>query len=277
MFASGTVLVADRAAAGGTGAIIAVDPSSGAQQVVASGGLFANPSGVLVDADGSLLVIDSDAFGGTGGVVRVNPSTGAQTKVSEGGLLVNPFNAAIEAAGTIVVVATLGGRVVRVDPRDGRQTKLPAGDALDSAVDVARDLDGSLLVVANVERGGELLRVDAATGAATSVPGTPFQNLVGIAVGADGVVWVLEDRHGVGPSLVRFDPVSAQRTLVAARGLLRGPFRVALERSTTVVVSVPDIGSGDGQVVRIDRSSGAQSVLAQGAPMVEPFGLAVVP
>lgn len=276
MLAPGTILVADRAAVGGSGAIIAVDPSTGTQQVVASGGLFANPSGVVIEADGNLLVVDSDAFGETGGVIRVNPSTGAQATLSEGGLLVSPFNAAIAADGTIVVVATMGGRIVQVDARDGRQTKLPAGEALDSAVDVARDVDGTLLVVVNVERGGELLRVDRETGAGTSVAGAAFQNLVGIAVGTDGVIWVLEDRHGVGPSLVRFDPVSTQRTLVAARGLLRGPFRVALERSETLVVSVPDVGIGDGQLIRIDRSSGAQSVLAQGPPMVEPFGVAVV-
>ena len=276
MLAPGTVLVADRSAAGGTGAIIAVDPSTGTQQVVASGGVFANPSGVVIDADGSLLVVDSDAFGGTGGVIRINPSTGAQATLSEGGLLVNPFNAAIEADGTIVVAATLGARIVRVDPRDGRQTKVQAGETLDSAVDVVRDLDGSLLVVANVERGGELLRVDRVSGAAAPVPGADFQNLVGIAVGPDGIIWALEDRHGVGSSLVRFDPVSKQRTLVAARGLLRGPFRVALEASGTLVVSVPDIGGGDGQLIRVDRSSGTQTVVAQAAPMVEPFGLAVV-
>ena len=276
MLPSGTILVADRSAAGGTGALIAVDPATGAQQLVSSGGAFANPSGIAVEADGNIVVVDSDAFGGTGGVIRVTPSTGAQATICAGGLLVNPFAAAVEADGTIVIAGTNGTRLVRVDARDGHQTKILPQETLDSAVDVARDLDGSLLVVANVERGGELLRVNRVTGEPAPVPGAEFQNLVGIAVAPDGIIWALEDRHGVGSSLVRFDPVAKQRTLVAARGLLLGPFRVVLEASGTIVVSEPDVGRGDGRLIRIDRSSGAQTVLAQGDPMVEPFGLAIV-
>jgi streptogramin lyase len=267
--------VADRSAFGGSGALVAVNPLNGAQQVVSSAGAFVNPSGVAVEADGNILVVDSDAFGGTGGVIRVNPSTGAQAPLCEGGLLVNPFAAAIEADGTLVIAALNGARVARVDPRSGVQTKILPRDIFDSAVDVAIDRDGSVLVVVNVEAGGELVRLNRVSGEPTPVPGADFQNPRGVAVGPDGIIWVVEDRHGVGPSVVRFDPVSKQRTLLTSRGLLRGPFRIALEARGTMVVSDPDVSGGNGLLIRVDSTSGAQSVLAQGELLVEPFGIAI--
>ena len=276
MFAPGTILVADRSAAGGTGAVLAVDPASGTQRLVASGGLFANPSAVVVERDGNLLVIDPDAFGGGGGIIGVDPSTGAQVPLSQGGVVGNPFAAAVDSDGSILLGGLLGGHVARVDPSTGVQTKVLHTDSLESVADLAIDRDGSILVVANVERGGELLRIDRATGEISPVPGTDFQNLTGVAVAPDGNYWVLEDRHGgIGPCVERFDPVTKHRTLVSNRGLLRGLFRIALEAGGTVVVSDPGIDC-DGRLTRVDRTTGAQSILSQGGSMVEPFGVTVV-
>ena len=130
--------------------------------------------------------------------------------------------------------------------------------------------------MANVERGGELLRINGTTGETSPVPGADFQNLTGVAVAPDGNYWVLEDRHGgIGPSVARFDPVKRQRTLVSSRGVLHGLFRIALERAGTVVVSNPGL-EGDGQLIRVAPANGAQSIVAQGGAFVEPFGLAVV-
>lgn len=60
------ILVAD-AAFGGTGKIIRVDPLTGAQTVVSSGGLFVRPFDLTIDAAGQILVVDTEAFGGSGG------------------------------------------------------------------------------------------------------------------------------------------------------------------------------------------------------------------
>ncbi len=276
MFAPGTILVADRSASGGTGAVIAINPANGAQQMVSSGGSFANPSGVVVEPGGTLLVLDTDAFGGVGGVIRVNPSNGAQTALSVGSLLINPFSADLESDGTIVVASANGARVARVDPANGIQRKVLPLEVFESAVDVAIDLDGSILVIVNVERGGELVRVDRVTEKHKAVPGALFHNPIGIAVASDGILWVVEDRHGVGPSVVRFDTATQQRTTVSARGLLRGPFRIALEAGDTVVVTDPDVGGGTGRLIRVNRVTGTQSILAQDGFLVEPFGVAVV-
>lgn len=276
MFAPGTIVVADRSALGGTGALIAVNPSDGTQRLVSSGGSFANPSGVAVDAGGSILVADSDAFGGAGGVIRVNPENGAQTPLSQGGLLANPFGVDVEAGGTLVVASGGGARITRVDRQSGAQLKVPAGDDLESAVDVAVAPDGSILAVVDVESGGTLVRLDRVSGKRIPLPGAEFHNPAGLAVEPDGIMWVVEDRHGVGPSLVRYDSTTGQRTLLTSRELLRGPFRVAIEPGGDFVVSDPDMVGGHGRLVRVDRQSGAQSVLSEGGHFVHPFGVAVV-
>ena len=75
--------------------MIRVDPATGAQTTVSSGGSFVNPLGIAVEADGDILVADADAFGGHGGAIRVDPATGAQTTVSAGGSFVSPVGIAV--------------------------------------------------------------------------------------------------------------------------------------------------------------------------------------
>jgi sugar lactone lactonase YvrE len=276
VFVPGTILVADRSALGGTGALIAVNPVDGTQRLISSGGSFANPSGVAVEAGGTILVADSDAFAGAGGLIRVNAENGAQSVLSQGGLLTSPFAVAIEAGGTIVVASGGGARITRVDPQTGSQSGVPPREGLESAVDVAVAPNGSILAVVDVERGGALVRLDRVSGEPVPLAGAEFQNPVGVAVEPDGIMWVVEDRHGVGPSLVRYDSTTGQRTLLTARELLRGPFRVAIEPGGNFVVSDPDMVDGRGRLVRVDRQTGAQSVLSAGGHFVNPFGIAVV-
>ena len=88
--APGDVYVTDRdAGPGGSGAVLRVDPATGAQTVIASGGDLADPTGIAVDlfapgATDSLLVADPSALGGTGALFRVDPASGAVQVVSSG-------------------------------------------------------------------------------------------------------------------------------------------------------------------------------------------------
>src|SRR5919202_1152282 len=50
------LFVADRDAAGGSGGVIRVNPQTGAQTVVASGGAFVDPTGIALTPTGDLLV-----------------------------------------------------------------------------------------------------------------------------------------------------------------------------------------------------------------------------
>src|SRR4051794_6768173 len=84
--APGDILVADRDALGGGGAVIRVDPQTGARSVVSSndaqfgGTSFADAFGIALAADGGIVVADPNAFSGnSGGLISVNPDTGQKT------------------------------------------------------------------------------------------------------------------------------------------------------------------------------------------------------
>src|SRR5438445_13429079 len=53
---SGDILVADQAAFGGGGGVIRIDPITGAQTAVSSGGFFVDPSSITIEANGNILV-----------------------------------------------------------------------------------------------------------------------------------------------------------------------------------------------------------------------------
>jgi hypothetical protein len=95
----GEILVVDQRAFGGPcpigcGGVIRLDPTTGSQTRVSSGGNLAGPRGIAVDADGLILVANTQALG-NGGVIRVDPVSGAQAPLSSGGHFVSPIGIAI--------------------------------------------------------------------------------------------------------------------------------------------------------------------------------------
>jgi hypothetical protein len=140
----GTIVVVDVAAFGGNGGVIGVDPQTGAQTTISSGGNFILPVALTLDAAGNILVADSDAFGGQGGIIRVDPVTGAQTTVSSGGFFDNPRGIALNTAGTIFIADSGSffggpGKVIRVDPVTGAQTVVSSGGNFVFPVDLVID------------------------------------------------------------------------------------------------------------------------------------------
>ena len=99
--ADGSLLIADQSAYNEAGQInragvIRVDPLTGAQTLVSSGGLFTDPIGIAIAADGTLLVADQNAFDGfVGAVFRVEPATGAQATLSSAGQFADPWAIAV--------------------------------------------------------------------------------------------------------------------------------------------------------------------------------------
>src|ERR1041384_1508794 len=85
VLAPGDIVVSDADAFGGGGGIIKVDPTSGAQTSLASGGAFSDPSGIVVKPNGNLIVADVN-----GKIIEVNPASGNQTIISSGGSFVEP-------------------------------------------------------------------------------------------------------------------------------------------------------------------------------------------
>jgi streptogramin lyase len=128
----GDILVADgNAFEGYQGGVIGVDPDTGAQTEISSGGSFRNPHGIALEADRDILVLDIGTVEVTGAVIRIDPASGAQTTVSSGGSFIAPDGIGLEADGNIVVADQINVTVVRVDPDTGEQTPISGGGSFE--------------------------------------------------------------------------------------------------------------------------------------------------
>jgi streptogramin lyase len=132
--------------------IIQIDPTTGAQSLLSSGG--SDPTGILVSRSGTIFVIDQGAF-----VFTVDRTTGQQTTVSSGGFLIAPTGIAIADDGTLFIADEGGNRIVRIDPLTGDQILVASG--LEGPFDIKVDSNGDLIVS---ER-SSISRIDPATGA----------------------------------------------------------------------------------------------------------------
>jgi sugar lactone lactonase YvrE len=230
------------------GAVIRVDPLTGTQSLVSSGGEFFDPAGIAVAPDGQLYVVDNRARDNDGAVIRVDPRTGAQTLVTERDKLDLPFGIAIERDGGLLVAnrmfpdprmpptcQPLGGKVVRVDPVSGVQRL--------------------------VSDGGEFA--------------WPF----GLAVAADGGIVVANECAG-GAGLVRVDPLATHQTDITWNGdddVLVTPERIAFDPAGALLVSDFNLGpEQDGGIVRVDPETGNQTLVRAGELFNHPLGIATV-
>lgn len=292
----GDILIGDPGAV----AIIRVDPATGAQTIVSSGGNMVSPMGLALDTAGNILVADD----GAAAVLRIDPATGVQMVVSSGGLFVRPSDLTIDAAGQILVVdadafgpdeiAGGTGGVIRVDPLTGAQTTVSSGDNFHGPTGIALDAAGHILV-ADVDFGGSpgvsgpgaIIRVDPTTGAQTVVStGGTFVGPVRVAVAPTGQIFVSD--HGsfrtgttIG-AIFGVDPATGAQTVIYnsfGGGPIQGPEGIALDATGQILVAFkghPDFDVPDG-VARIDPATGAVTVISSGGTLVGPFGIAVVP
>src|SRR5437016_13106539 len=85
--------------------IIAVDPNTGAQSPVSTGGLFALPTYIREAPNQQLYVTDIQAYG-TGALLQVDPNSGHQTLLAKGGFINGPN--VLVAMNGFIYVADLG-------------------------------------------------------------------------------------------------------------------------------------------------------------------------
>jgi DNA-binding beta-propeller fold protein YncE len=192
-------------------------------------------------------------------ILRADAATGTLTEVSrnggQGNLFVHPYDLAVAPDGGLIVVdmgqfasdsPAADGAVVRVDPTTGVQSLVSRGGALVDPAGVAIAPDGALFVVENV---GEQ-RV---------------------------------------PAVIRIDPRSGAQSTVTQAGELCNPFGIAFEPGGDLVVA--DYGSLEvdgrpivecptrptGALIRVEPSTGSQTLVSEGGLFRSPFGLAVRP
>jgi hypothetical protein len=198
----GVLYVLDTLAGTNSGAVIRVDPNTGAQQVIASNltlpNLFDLPFGIAVDTDGSIVVVNR-ALGGalpidclipTGSVIRIYPDLHG-APITQLQLLSRPLGVAIDTDRSILVAnecGTPGGNgLVRV--RNGAQLQAasntdqdvlrtpervaltPAGDYLVTDYNFGPDQDGGIVKVAKGTQAQSVVSTD-----------TLFNHPLGIAV-----------------------------------------------------------------------------------------------
>jgi hypothetical protein len=97
---SGDLIVVDFASGGG-GSVIIVDPVTGFQTLLSTGGFFVNPFGIAVDATSRIFVADGDA----GFLIEVDNTSGLQTIIAA---MPRPISVAV-GLGDDLWVADLGG------------------------------------------------------------------------------------------------------------------------------------------------------------------------
>jgi hypothetical protein len=116
---NGVIFAVSRAGGASTATdIFRIDPVTGAQAGVSSGGLFVDLRGIAVAKNGDVLLTDAQALpdgaGAKGAVFRVNPLTGAQTVVSSGNLFRSPSGIAIAGVRNGAVGVGDGPRVASI-------------------------------------------------------------------------------------------------------------------------------------------------------------------
>ncbi len=269
--APGDIVIADQ---GDLPAIIRIDPTTGNQTIVSSGGLLAVPRGVALDANGDILV--AVRFGPINGVVRVDPATGNQTIVSSAGNFLAPADLALDANGDILV-ADFNRGVIKVDPMTGAQTVVASGGNLTTVNGIAIAANGDILISDFDEFNvgpGEVIRVNPVTGAQTVVSaGGNFLNPAGIAIAANGDIVVANQGFFPGGvnTIIRVDPASgAQAVVFSSSSIL--PAAIALDANGDIVAA--DFFGG---VVRVDPVTGTHTVVSSGGSLATPVGIAIVP
>ena len=77
--------------------MIRVNPATGMQSVISSGGNLQDPPNLVVAPNGDIFVADTGGVVGAGLIIRINPQSGSQTVVSSGGNFTVVIGIALES------------------------------------------------------------------------------------------------------------------------------------------------------------------------------------
>jgi Ca2+-binding RTX toxin-like protein len=222
---------------GGDGQLIQVDPATGEQSVLSTGGFFTTPFGLALAPNGKLLVSDDDAFGDdTGGLFEIDPVTGVQRVVASNAtsaldLFMGPYDVAVNRRGRILVADYQSG--------DG-------GD-------------------------GAIIGVDGATGQQSLVsdnaisPANRFSSVQGVIFDRGEINAIVVD--DTVPELLGVDGVSGAQSLISGPGspgpdLLQSAHRAVFDLDGSLLVADYAADMAAGAIFRVDRATGAQSLVA---------------
>lgn len=280
----GDLLVADSHNSNGNGVILGINPVTGAQSLVASGGLLDQPAGVTFDnATATLVVAD---FGGLGAfapgrILRINPFTGQQSVLASGGNVLHPTGVAFDLAGNLLVTQQdAAASLLRINPATGAQTVVTAGQNLGIEGEDVVAPSASAYYVSTFTRPGTVTRVDAATGAQTVVSSFDIgpRGLTPDATHPGTVLLASSDFSHTGSKpngLYRIDLATGQQTLLSSGGLMDVPLDV-IQNPNGLTYLTNRTPSGAADILLVDLLTGAQTPIASGNNLLTPNGIAVV-
>jgi hypothetical protein len=269
--------------------ILGVDPITGAQSFVSSGGYFSEPLDIREAPSHQLYVADylaASPSGATGAIIGVDPNTGAQKVVATGGSINGPD--ALEYLDGHIYVSDVGdfsgsfNNIVEVTPSNGRQRVVTSGGSLQTPVALAPAPGNNIYVGDYSAFGtGAVFEVNLHTGAQTLISSGGYFNVIpDLAIDPQGRVDVdvagdPTTREG---SVVRVDPATGAQTLVSTGGLLRDLNGITVGPDGTIFVTTYQSLSAAGTlsaVVAVDPVTGAQRLVSSENNMDFTAGLVV--
>lgn len=268
-----------------TGGIVGVNPDTGLQELLARGGSFADPFGIVQTEDQVYVITDQNAFGGAGGIIEVD----LRSQVADAAQLPVPGN------GQRVVASAATAQFVP----PAAQFENPAG--------IVQDAQKNFFVAdpgtPGAGAGGKIFHVqDNPTGTsvvtlvsdgADVTKGPVMADPIGIAMEADGSLLVADPSAGTyGPlesagTVFRIDPQTGQRTVLSTnqRSVDNGggdyfadPEGVTVGPDGIYVADAVDlIQTSAGAVLRIDPVTGAQTVISSSGNFARPISTSPAP
>jgi hypothetical protein len=202
-------------------------------------------------------------------------------------LLALPAGAQAAAGDVYVADQSAGpggsGAIFRVDLATGTTTPVAAGPPLEGPTDMIFDGEGKLMVA---DLGAQaIFRVDPATGAVTEVArGGELSDPWGVAFGPDDRLFVANPSFGMPAAIIFRINVTdnpGAKIQYSTGAPMFDPVGIARESENAFLVT--DIngfsGASDGIIHRVDAAVRGTPVteVAAGAPLVDPWGIAIDP
>ncbi len=287
---AGDYLIADRGPYRNTGTILVVNKTGAVQRVIST--QLKDPYDITTDSSGNLIVADYDydptGFGAGRGssIFRIHLQTGVATRLVSGQAFVTPLGVKVESDGKLLVAdpdygfgpgATSAGAVFRIDP--GVSTnRLSSLNQFYFLQGLALAPNGDIYVSDYGDGGGRpnrVIKVDKTSGAQTVMTTGGLLRPIGLAVESDGSSLVVVD--STSKKLVRVTLPGGVQSDVSTDSQFIQPTHVAIEADGNYIVTDGKTSAvaGERRVYRVNRNTGAATVLVSDGFFQQPRGVSI--
>jgi hypothetical protein len=261
--------------------IIGINPTTGTEFPVSTGGYFSVPAYIAEGPDGQIYVADLQALG-TGAIIRVDPNTGHQTVVARGGILNGP-NVLTFVNGNLYVADEADGsgsvhNIVQINPNTGQQRLITSGGGFTVPTGMV-PAPGNNLYVADEPGGydgaqpGGVWEVNLITGQQTLISwGNLIEHPVDVTLDQNGNLLIVNDSAHANElsRVVRINPATPSATGANQSLVYQEPTAYPLDGLTenvntgTIYTGSISYSDNPGLLFAINSTTSTQSVLAAG-------------